>query len=70
MIWEKMWMRMQLKVRTCGQVIYLKPEVVPALVVAVDIVFRVPTVAASITYWVIAEARPLTEIEQPIWNVD
>ena len=41
-----------------------------ALVVAVDVVFGVPTDAASIAYWVIAEARPFTEIEQAIWNID
>ena len=73
MIWEKMekmWTRMQLKVRTCVQVKHLEPWDGAALVVAVDVSFEAPTVPASIAFWARVKARPFTEIEQVIWNVD
>ena len=41
-----------------------------ALIVAVDVSFGAPTVPTSIAFWARVEARPFTEIEQAIWNVD
>ena len=41
-----------------------------ALIVAVDVSFGAPTIPTSIAFPARVEARPFTEIEQAIWNVD
>ena len=41
-----------------------------ALIVAVDVSFGALTVPTSIAFWARVKARPFTEIEQAIWNVD
>ena len=41
-----------------------------ALIVAVDVNFGAPTVPASIAFPARVKARPFTEIEQVIWNLD